>query len=237
DSINQMTMSELEYAKWARDEEYQNQMDTIKKMQISEEEKNALIAALNEKRRLEEEEAEQAHADEMTAIQATTCAALTSLYGNFIADTLDAFEAWGAGTQGLLKGIGMAFKNLAKAAIQALKDIVIQEAITAAKTWIKQKAQAIAKVITSVMALPFPANIIAVGGAIAAVTLLFSKIKLFGEGGIAGLHGPELIVAGEKGPELITPLSKAGAGIGGGFILKQTNYFYGDISNVGDLDE
>ncbi|GAH41476.1 unnamed protein product, partial [marine sediment metagenome] len=70
-----------------------------------------------------------------------------------------------------------------------------------------------------------------------AVTLLFKKIKLFGEGGIAGLHGPELIVAGEKGPELITPLSKASAGIGGGFILKQTNYFYGDISNVGDLDE
>ncbi|GAH87796.1 unnamed protein product, partial [marine sediment metagenome] len=100
-------------------------------------------------------------------------------------------------------------------AIQALKDIATQEAITAVKTLIKEKGKAIAKVITSVMALPFPANILAVGGAIAAVTLLFSKIKLFGKGGIAGLHGPELIVAGEKGPELITPLSKVGAGIGG----------------------
>lgn len=240
DSINQMTMSEVEYAKWARGEEYQNQMDTIKKMQISEEEKNELIAALNEKRRLEEEEAEQTHADEMTAIQAATCAALASLYGNFIGDTLDAFEAWGEGTQGLLKGIGMAFRNLAKDAIQALKEIVRQEAIAAAKTWIKKKAEALAGVIASVMkSVPFPFNLIAVGGAIAAVTMLFKKIKLFKEGGFvpkptfAMLHAGEFVVNAPT----VKALSQPGVGMGGGFILQQTNSFYGDISNVGDLDE
>lgn len=235
DSINQMTMSELEYAKWARGEEYRNQMDTIKKMQLSKEEKNELIAALNEKRRLEEEEAEQKHADEMTLIQANTMSALASLYGDFIGDTLDAFEAWGAGTQSLLKGIGQAFGNLAKSAIQALKDIVRQEAVTALKTLIKEKGKAIAKVITSVMSLPFPLNIALVGGAIAAVTMLFSKIKLFKEGGfvpkptLAMLHAGEYVVKASD----VKAISRGD----GGFILRQTNHFYGDISNVGDLDE
>jgi len=237
DSINQMTLSELEYSDWALDQEYERQKKHIEDTIKNEEERNELLRLLREKHLLDKKKAEEDHADEVTMIQANTMSALAALYGDFIGDTLDAFEAWGAGTQGLLKGIGQAFGNLAKFAIKALKDIVRQEAVTALKTLIKEKGKAIAKVITSVMSLPFPLNIALVGGAIAAVTLLFSKIKLFGKGGIAGLHGPELIVAGEKGPELITPLSKVGTEIGGGFILRQTNNFYGDISNVGDLDE
>lgn len=96
--------------------------------------------------------------------------------------------------------------------------------------------KAIGYAITKVMAaVPFPFNLVAVAGAIATIKTLFSKIKLFKEGGIA--YKPTLAVVGEKGPEVITPLSKIGAGMGGGTTITQKNYFYGSISNVGDLDE
>jgi len=121
-----------------------------------------------------------------------------------------------------------------------LKGLVVQELIAAAKTILAEKAKAISKVIASVMAaIPFPFNLAVVGGAIAAVTALFSRFGKFGEGGVA--WKPQLAVVGEKGPELITPLSKLGArgatpGLGA-FTLRQNNYFYGDINSGQDLDE
>lgn len=97
------------------------------------------------------------------------------------------------------------------------------------------QANAIAFIIAKVMAaLPFPANLIAVAGAIAAVKALFGAIKL-AEGGI--VTGPTLAMIGEHGPEAVIPLDKAGALGAAGVTIKQSNYFYGSISNAGDLDE
>jgi len=241
DSIKQLTLSEHDYALWSLDSEYKAQVKHIEDTIKDEKKRNELLAALDKKHHLEKEAAQEEHLAKMTDLETVTYGTLTQLYGNFISDTLSAFEAWGEGSMSLLEGMGMAFKSLAKAAIAALKDIIAQEAISAVKTLIKEKAKAIAKVITSVMALPFPLNILAVGGAIAAVTLLFSKIKLFKEGGfvpqqtLAMLHPGEYVV---NAPD-VKALSKAGAGAGmsGGFIINQKNYFYGNISNVGDLDE
>ncbi len=238
DSIKKMTMDELTYKTWAFDEEKKKEEQKIRDTIASKEKRDELLALLDEKYLLKKEKANQVHKDKMTDLEAATFQTMTALYGDFIYDTLSAFEGWAEGSMGLLKGIGMAFKNLAKAAIQALKDIVVQEAISAVKTLIKEKAKAIAKVITSVMALPFPFNVLAVGGAIAAVTLLFSKIKLFKEGGfvpkqtLAMLHPGEYVLPAPQ----VSAISKGG-GMGGGLVITQKNYFYGNISNVGDLDE
>jgi len=99
------------------------------------------------------------------------------------------------------------------------------------------EGNAIAYIITKVMAaLPFPANLIAAVGAIAAVKTLFGAIKL-GEGGIA--TGPTLALIGERGPEAVVPLDRPGAlaMAGGGVTLRQSNYFYGDIHGVIEVDE
>jgi hypothetical protein len=238
DSINQLTMSELEYTIWALNQEYEERKKDIERTIQDEEEKAELLGFLNEEYRLKEEKARREYAEKLTALETNTLNALTSLYGNFISGTLQAFADWGEGTKGFLEGVGEAFKGLARDAVQALKDIVTQELVAAAKTIISEKAKAIAKIITKVIAaVPFPFNLAVVGGAIAAVTMLFKKIKLFGEGGIA--WKPQLAVVGEKGPELITPLSKlgAGGGIGGGAVIRQYNYFYGNITNAGSMDE
>ena len=97
------------------------------------------------------------------------------------------------------------------------------------------EGNAIAYIIAKVMAaLPFPANLIAAAGAIAAVKTLFGAIKL-GEGGIA--TGPTLAMIGERGPEAVIPLDRPGALAFAGVTLRQANYFYGSINNAGDLDE
>jgi hypothetical protein len=97
------------------------------------------------------------------------------------------------------------------------------------------EGNAIAYVIAKVMAaLPFPVNLIAVAGAIAAVKTLFGAIKLH-EGGITTGYTYAYL----KPNEAVIPLDKPGAlaTAGGGMTLRQSNYFYGNISNAGDLDE
>ncbi len=239
DSIKQLTLSEHDYTLWALKDEYDKKVQTTKDIITDEKERNIALELLRKKHLLDMAKAEEDHAEEMTQLQTNTMGALTTLYGGFIDDTLDAFSDWGAGTGNLLKDVGKAFGNLAMGAIEALKDIVKQEIISAATSFIKNKAIAISRVIASVMALPFPFNVLAAGGAIAAVTLLFSKIKLFKEGGfvpkqtLAILHPGEYVVPAPA----VKALSQPGAGIGGGIVITQKNYFYGNISNVGDLDE
>ncbi len=76
---------------------------------------------------------------------------------------------------------------------------------------------AIGQIIPKIMAaLPFPANLLATGGAILAIKSIFSGIR--GEmeaqaegkaaGGWVGLHGTEIVKVGERGPEWITPNSQ-----------------------------
>jgi len=71
---------------------------------------------------------------------------------------------------------------------------------------------AIGQIIPTIMAaLPFPANLLATGGAILAIKALFAGIRGAmetpegkAEGGWVGLHGKEIVKVGERGPEYIT---------------------------------
>ena len=148
-----------------------------------------------------------------TAIQETTDTAQT-LFGNIT----DYAQAMSSDSSDAYRNMGDALKGQVRAMLDTLEK------------------NAIAFIITKVMAaLPFPVNLIAVAAAIAAVKLLFSRIKL-AEGGI--VTRPTYALIGERGPEAVIPLNSAGGfGLGGGVTLRQNNYFYGDISNVGDIDE
>ncbi len=73
---------------------------------------------------------------------------------------------------------------------------------------------AIGQIIPTIMAaLPFPANLLATGGAILAIKAIFAGIRGEmetqaegkAEGGWVGLHGTEIIKVGERGPEFLTP--------------------------------
>jgi hypothetical protein len=73
---------------------------------------------------------------------------------------------------------------------------------------------AIGQLIPTIMAaLPFPANLLAVGGAVLAIKSIFAGIRAEMEaeaegkagGGWVGLHGEEIVKVGERGPEYITP--------------------------------
>lgn len=238
-TINSLVMSELDYAKWAMDEERKQREEAIEKEIKDEDKKAELLKLINDEYRAREESERKKHADKMTELETNVFGALQTLYRDFIDDTLQGFIDWGEGTGTLLEGIGTAFKNLATNAIQALKSLLVQELLNAAKTLIAKKVEAIASVIASVMkSIPFPLNLVLVGVGIAAVTALFSKLKLK-EGGL--VTQPTTALIGEAGPELVIPLDKlkalqpAFAGAGGEF--KQYNYFYGDIHNVGDIDE
>lgn len=77
---------------------------------------------------------------------------------------------------------------------------------------------AIGQLIPTIMAaLPFPANLLAVGGAILAIKSIFAGVRSGMEsepiegkagGGWVGLHGPEIIKVGERGPEWVTKTSE-----------------------------
>ncbi len=159
---------------------------------------------------------------------------LTSSVNNF----LDAFAAWGEQGGSILSAFGNAFKSMAKTAIRALQDMVVATLQSAIKTIAAKKAEAIASAIASVFkSMPWPIAIALVGGAIAAVSKLFSAIKL-AEGGI--VTKPTLAVVGEAGPEAVIPLNRypafAMAGAGGPNINLSVN-IYGDINDAGGVDE
>jgi len=55
---------------------------------------------------------------------------------------------------------------------------------------------------------PILAGIIAAMGAAQIALIAAQPLPTFAEGGVAGLHGPEAIIVGEKGPERIIPAGK-----------------------------
>ena len=192
---------------------------------------------MDEEYRQRKEKAHKEHAEKLTELERTTLSVLTILFGNFIHDTLTAFEKWGAGQMGILQAVGEAFKSFVGDAINALKSLVVETLLASAKTILAEKAKAIASMIAKVIAaVPFPLNLVVIGGAIAAVKALFSTIKL-GEGGVVMTPTPAVI--GERGPEAVIPLNKLGTSglVPTPAIYKQTNYFYGNITNAGSMDE
>jgi hypothetical protein len=149
----------------------------------------------------------------LTEITQMTVDDITTLYGNFAKDTLVAFENWGAGTEGILKGVGDAFGNLAQSAVKMVEDILVKMLEASVKEFFSTQMLAVANVIKSVMAWPFPANVLMVGGAIAAVELLFSRIKKFDEGGVVPgqmlgmLHPNEVVIPLKKLPEIVQQIN------------------------------
>lgn len=93
------------------------------------------------------------------------------------------------------------FESMALATMQASYEGIVKTILSVIERW------AIGVIVKKVMeALPFPANLLATAGAIGAVKAIFAGLKGMAEGGVVGLHGPEIVMVGEKGPEEIRPL-------------------------------
>jgi len=163
----------------------------------------------------------------------------SQLMSDFTGDMMDAFYRMGEGSKSFGESAKEAFKNLASGAINSLKKTAMEAVSSAVTKILAAEGTAIASVIASVMSLPFPLNLAVVGGAIAAVSALFHRIKL-GEGGL--VTGPTTALIGEKGPELVVPLKKLGGlfkcgGQGQGVTLQQTLHFHGNINSSYSVDE
>jgi hypothetical protein len=237
DAINQMTMGELQYKLWAIDQERLAEEQRIKESKewtIAQQEE--LLKALDVFYKKKKQKAEQ-DATGWTELVENTKGAITNILGTLFSSTLDAFRKWGEGGASILGALGEAFKSTVNTALSALRDLVTGMLLASVKEVLMAKAVAIANVIKSVMqSIPFPLNLALVGVAIAGVSALFSKIHL-AEGGI--VTRPTYAMIGERGPEAVIPLDRPGAlaFAGAGVSLRQQNYFYGNISNAGDLDE
>lgn len=206
DGIKQMTLSELDYKLWALEQERIAEIARIEESKsLSAQQKEELLTLLadyHEKKRA----AIEAEASEEIALARATQGALTGVYLDFFENVFDAFRAFGEGARGILGAVGSAFKETVNSALSALQRLVSGILAAAAKNIIAKQSEAIAGVISSVMgSVPFPLNLALVGGAVAAVSRLFSAIKL-GEGGL--VTRPTLALVGEAGPEMVIPLNK-----------------------------
>ena len=95
-----------------------------------------------------------------------------------VMNALDAFQLLGEEGGNVLETLGGIIHGFVAEAINALKRFTMSILVESAKTIFAKQAEAIAGVIASVMkSVPFPLNLILVGGAIAAVSALFSGLK------------------------------------------------------------
>jgi len=96
-----------------------------------------------------------------------------------------------------------------------------------------------AEAVTKALASSFPpmnfinAAIVGAMGAAQIALIATQPLPAFAEGGVAGLHGPEAIIVGEKGPERIIP---AGGGGGGTNIEFKANYYITSPDALGVRD-
>jgi len=236
-AIIMMSLNEKDQKLFALEQERQAKIAALLEEQsLTQVQKDTLIALWNEyyNKRTEQILGEyDSWQQYVEFVQNTIESTLTTCISNF----LGAFAAWGEQGGSILKVLGKAFKDMANTAIDALKSVVMETLKSTIKKIAADKAAAIAHVIESVMRLPFPLNLAVVGGAIAAVTALFSKIKL-AQGGI--VTKPTVALIGEAGPEAVIPLNRypgfAMAAAGGPSINLNINV-YGDINNAGGVDE
>ena len=163
------------------------------------------LEEIAEKQRLWNEQGKEG--TETLKQQAITLETVGQMWNNVVSDMATSIMDWGELTGSIFKNVGKIFGNFVQSAIKGIGQLVVAQLIASKKEWLLAKTTAIAKGIASVFkSIPFPLNIALAAGAIGIITTLFSKIAKFEKGGIAGLHGPELILVGEKGPEEITPL-------------------------------
>lgn len=142
---------------------------------------------------------------------------MTNAFASGVMNALDAFQRFGEEGGDLLETLGEAMHGFISAAINALKQFVMEILTSAAATIFAKQAEAIAGVIASVMTtVGFPFNLLLIGGAIAAVTALFAglKPKKYEAGGyvpqetFAHLHSGERVLSASE--------VRRGVGAGGG---------------------
>lgn len=90
---------------------------------------------------------------------------------------------------------------------------------------------------------PILAGIIAAMGAAQIALIASQPLPSFAKGGVAGLHGPEVIMVGEEGPERITPLRDErpavivpSAAAGNRSVLFEANYYVTAMDATGVRD-
>jgi len=156
---------------------------------------------------------------------------LTEAYGNFKAGFMESVDAQKTGMQ-QIKDIGaktfgglktmltdfvmtgkMNFQDFAKSVTRMFIEMLIGQAVQFAfkKSMALFKSDSIKKALISVYEgalktfkeIPFPFNIVAVGGAIAFGMSMVNKIKGFAKGGRPPVNQPSIV--GEKGAELFVP--------------------------------
>ncbi len=129
---------------------------------------------------------------------------MTYAFSAGIMDALDAFHRFGEEGGNVLAVFGEAITGFVAAALNALKRFTMELLVESAKAIFAKQAEALAGVIASVMkSVPFPLNLLLVGGAIAAVSALFSGLtpKKYEQGGFvpqetfAHLHPGEYVMS------------------------------------------
>lgn len=255
-NLNKLRMSELEYSQWAMDEEEAARAAHIEKTITDEGRKEELLTALREEYEKKRFALSEDYNKKTTDRLKDTMQDLRSAISSFIGDVMTLYVAQ---KEGRLDQIDEEYKRQREAiensllnekekagALAALDEKTaserekIEKQIGRAKqaSAIKQALINIAQGVTAALSsAPPPFNIVLAGitAAAGAVHLATIKAQKFGDGGI--VTRPTFAMIGEKGPEAVIPLDKAGAlaGLGGGVNVKA--YFYGDIHNAGDLDE
>ena len=147
---------------------------------------------------------------------------MTNAFAGGLMNALDAFERFGEEGGNIFETLGEAMHGFISAAIDALKRFVMEIITSAATTIFAKQAEAIAGMIASVMtAIPFPFNLLLVGGAIAAVTALFAglKPKKYETGGYVPQETFAHLHAGERVLSASEVRRGVGAGAGGGITI------------------
>jgi len=137
------------------------------------------------------------------------CTDVDNSWRNMTDNMVENFQAWGEGTGNILKLMGETIGGFVDDVIGHMGRLLMEMVTETIKTWVLKQTQALASGIASVMkALPFPINVIAIGGMIAAVTALFAKIKKFEKGGRVPTR--QIVEVAEREPEWIIPESRMG---------------------------
>lgn len=158
-------------------------------------------------------------------------------FGRAISDALVAGESFGKSMQNLWKQIASTIiSRLVSIGVQLLLFSLLEDSVargSAKRTIAGAAGKTYAESFASVIAgLPFPANVIAaplVAAAQSGIVLSTgTAIAAAAQGGI--LTGPQIVLAGEAGPEAIIPLDRLGEFTGG----RQTVNLYMDSELVSE---
>jgi len=121
-----------------------------------------------------------------------------------VMNALDAFQRFGEEGGNVLETLGGVIHGFVAEALNAVKRFTMELIVSSVKVVFAKQIEAIAGVIASVMkSVPFPLNLLLVGGAIATVSALFSGLtpKSYATGGyvpeetFAHLHAGERVLS------------------------------------------